>query len=182
MLEIVTDALVLDTEPNGEYNSRVFLYTRELGGVVARATSLRKITSKMASHLEPLTFVRVRLIQKGDSNTYQLADALAFDRCVLWRESPDTLREGINIISIFKEPGLRGDVDAELWNILRDIFANPPQLPFHQYGTRIVSALGFDHRMAVCDVCGGKPKVFSISGLIFYCQSCQEIKAKLLKS
>ena len=45
MLEIATEAIVLDKEDLGEYDSRVFLYTKEFGKVGAKATSLRKITS-----------------------------------------------------------------------------------------------------------------------------------------
>ncbi len=175
MLEITTEALVLDREPSGEYNSRVFLYTEKLGGVVARATSLRKLTSKMAAHLEPLTFSRVRLIQKEDAANFQIADALAFDRCAAWRESEEYLREGLRLISILKEGGFREDADGALWETLSNFFRNPPVAPLSGYGVKLISALGFDHRRALCGLCGtGRPKIFSVKQLAFYCQGCVE--------
>lgn len=173
MLEIVTDALILDREPSGEYNSRVFLYTEKLGGVAARATSLRKITSKMAAHLEPLTFSRVRLIQRNEDSGFQLGDALCYDEARAWRAKPEVLREGLKLLSIFKEPGFAGDADAATWNALREIFGQPPSEPFLRYHQKILNILGFDHRNAVCALCGiDKPKVFSIKSLVFYCETC----------
>ncbi len=173
MIEVATDALVIDKEPSGEYNSRVFLYTEKLGGVVARATSLRKLTSKMAAHLEPLTFARVRLIQKNANGGFQIADALTIDRVAGWRKSPEFLAEGLKLISIFKESGFAGDADELAWKVLFEIFINPPLEPARQYGRRILNILGYDHRNALCGLCGtGRPKIFSIRDLVFYCEAC----------
>jgi recombinational DNA repair protein (RecF pathway) len=173
MLEIVTDALVLDLEPSGEYNSRVFLYTEKLGGVVARATSLRKITSKMAAHLEPLTFSRVRLIQRSEDSGFQLGDALSYDEARAWRSSPEALREGLKLLSIFKESGFAGDADPASWNALWEIFSRPPMEPFSRYGQKILNILGYDYARALCGLCGAaRPKIFSLKNLVFYCESC----------
>ena len=66
MLELVTEAIVLDKEDVGEQDSRVFLYTKDFGKIGAKATSLRKITSKLAAHLEPLNYATVRLVSRGN--------------------------------------------------------------------------------------------------------------------
>ena len=65
MQEHFTEALVLDKEILGELDYRVFLYTQQLGKIAAKVRSGRRITSKLAPHLEPLNFIQARLIEKN---------------------------------------------------------------------------------------------------------------------
>ena len=52
----------------------VILFMEKMGKLLARAQSLRKITSKLAAHLQPGNLARVRVIEKG--NLVQVVDAL----------------------------------------------------------------------------------------------------------
>ena len=184
MAEIVTDALVIDKEPVGEADSRIFLYTEKLGGVSAKVTSARKITSKLSPHLEPLTFATVRLIEKGNGdNGFQLGDALQFARSDGWREQPDKLREALNLVTVFKEKGFQGDPDPNLWQLVKEIFTSPPAFPMGAYATRILGVLGFDPRFARCDSClRAEPARFSFDDMAFYCATCanRQISGKLV--
>lgn len=175
MNECITDALVIDREESGEHDARVFLYTESLGGVAAKATSIRKITSKLATHLEPLNFVKVRLIERGNSGSagYQIGDALTVHRSDAWRASPETLRVGLELISVFKESGFRGDPEAVVWRTLVGMFQNAPVDPYAAYGARLLAALGFDPRYAACGTCGKeRPARFSFSAMTFFCDRC----------
>ncbi len=175
MFEITTDALVIDREELGEQDSRVFLYTKELGGVMARGTSMRKITSKLSAHLEPLRFARVRLLQRGrgDSGSFQIADAVTMDNCREWHKKPEALRIGLKLTRLFKEAGFRGDADRMLWEEIFNMFTAPPEEPFNKYGARFLTAIGFDPRGAACIRCGAaRPKLFSINDLGFICEVC----------
>jgi len=75
--EFFTEAIVLDREELGEFDSRIFLYTKILGKVAARAQSARKITSKLSAHIEPLNLVNARLVY---GKNFQLVDALRFQK------------------------------------------------------------------------------------------------------
>lgn len=175
MNECITDALVIDREESGEQDARVFLYTEALGGVVAKATSIRKITSKLATHLEPLNFVKVRLIERGNNGStgYQIGDALTLHCADAWRASKESLRAGLELASIFKEGGFRGDPEAEVWRTLVGMFQHAPTPPYTAYGARLLAALGFDPRYAACGTCGKEhPARFSFSALAFFCDRC----------
>lgn len=174
MDEFVTEALVVDKEDSGEYDARVFLYTEMLGGVSAKVTSSRKITSKLSAHLEPLTFSTVRLIQKGEGgNSFQVADALTADRCGGWRASPDAFCAGLRLISVLKDSGFSGDTDPQLWAELREIFGAPPTRPFMDYARRLLAVLGYDTRYALCGRCAmARPAQFSFTELSFLCAAC----------
>lgn len=174
MDEFVTDALVLDKEDSGEYDSRVFLYTKIFGGLSARVTSCRKVTSKQAGHLEPLNFVTIRLIKKGESgNSFQATDVLIDDHCDAWRRTPETLHAGLRLVAALKDHGFHGDADPALWGALREIFTNPPTAPFQAYANRLLSVLGYDAQYAVCGRCAqARPAKFSFTDLAFFCAAC----------
>ena len=72
MQEYVTEAVVLDTVPSAELDVRVSLFTKKFGKLVARAKSVKKITSKLAGHLEPGNVVKIRLLGKKG---FKLVDA-----------------------------------------------------------------------------------------------------------
>lgn len=175
MAECITDALVIDREESGEQDARVFLYTEALGSVVAKATSIRKITSKLATHLEPLNFVKVRLIERstGGSTGYQIGDAMLCRRSEGWRASPEALAVGLQLAHVFKESGFRGDPDPDMWRMLLEMFGSPPTLPFAAYTRKMLGILGFDPRYASCSVCANEhPTQFSFRALAFFCDAC----------
>ena len=79
MQEYVTDALVLKKEPLRDFDARYFFFTKKFGKMKGRATSARKITSKLAGHLEPGTLVTARFVERNGGNGnggVQIADAL----------------------------------------------------------------------------------------------------------
>ena len=73
MQEYVTEAVVLDAVPSAELDVRVSLFTKKFGKLVARAKSVKKITSKLAGHLEPGNVVKIRLF--GEKGVQQVGGA-----------------------------------------------------------------------------------------------------------
>ena len=80
MQEYVTDAIVLKKDPLGDLDGRYTLFTKRFGKIIAKAKSSRKITSKLASHLEPGIVTKVRLIETKGT---KLIDALKSGRVAL---------------------------------------------------------------------------------------------------
>src|SRR3989344_3765896 len=123
MVEVTAEAIVLDKEDLGEYDSRVFLYTKELGKISAKAVSLRKITSKLAGQVEPLNQVAVRLISRdnfGARSNYNLIDALATEAG--WANQPEDLkRKALSVLNFVKNAVPDGNPDQELWDLLLEV-------------------------------------------------------------
>lgn len=163
MREYITEALVLDKLPNGEMDERVFLYTEELGKVVAKITSGRKITSKLSPHLEPLNFAKVRLIEKtgfsargGPASSWQVADALRSGRLSATHAS-------FKIIKLVNRAVLDGFRDQHLWSVLK----SGAEL------TEILKILGFDPGESVCERCAKpQPRYFLLRESAYYCGKC----------
>lgn len=157
MKEHSTKAFVLDSENINELDKLVYLYTEDLGKVVAKAKSARKITSKLAAYLEPLNFIRIRLIEK---NNFQIIDALNFDKIIA---SPQNLA----ISRFIKEMTAELQPDKKLWRFIRQSAEkNFSYCP-------LLKILGFDPDFASCRICDCQPiDFFSKNDQIFFCQRC----------
>ncbi len=105
MQEYVTDAVVLAKRASGEFDARYTLLTKKFGKMMGRAKSSRKITSKLAGHLEPGSVVKVRFIEKTGVQVVDalkvaqvgisLADLAALDRLIPEMEADAPLWEQI---------------------------------------------------------------------------------------
>ncbi len=155
MREYFTEALVLDKQNKGEFDSRVFLYTKELGRISAKVTSARKIISKLNPHLEPLNIVDVRLVHK---NNFQVIDVLRKEKLPL---------NFLQIIRAVQELTLENEPDFSLWTILQVLH----QKKYPNLGM-VLNILGYSHEFASCVVCEQDPTHFSFKELSFYCKNC----------
>lgn len=158
MKEYFTEALILDKEPSGEFDARIHLYTKELGRIAAKVTSVRKIISKLNAHLEPLNLIDARIVNK---NNFQIVDALKFGRLP---------SEFLPIVRAIKELTAEGDPDFSLWTVVSVLTQkNQANLPL------VLKVLGYDPKYASCDYCGGQPQLFSLSAQTFRCDECAAI-------
>ena len=162
MTEYFTKALVLDTENIGELDKLIYLYTEELGKVVAKAKSIRKITSKLAGHLQPLNFVRVRLVEK---NGFQVVDALTFNRVEISNQT-------LAALQFIKEMTPELQPDKKLWLTIKKSFEDFKNNKKFSYKP-LLEVLGFAQDFARCHVCGNKSVIyFSKTEQVFLCKRC----------
>lgn len=150
MEEYVTDALVLMKEPSGECDGRYFFFTERFGKVVAKAKSSRRITSKLAGHLEPGTVVRARFVDKGSA---QVVDVLKSFHVNI---PPGDLKLLSDLL-----PDMQAD--NELWFHL-------VHQPFSWRD--VLQMLGWDPRGALCVLCSREATWFFMSRQEFLCDVC----------
>jgi len=163
MREYLTEAIVLDRELSGETDARIFLYTKELGRVMARARSAGFITSRLSSYLQPLRRVQARLVEK---NGIQVVDALPIGE---WGKLTaegiyPELVERVGLCQIVRSLTSEHHADAALWQEL----SSPKPSALH-----ILTILGFDPRHAHCTMCEvATPEYFSSRDAHYYCAKC----------
>jgi len=162
MIEYLTNALVLDIEDASESDKVVYLFTKDLGKVKVKAKSARKITSKLSGHLQPLNFVKVRLVEK---NGFQITDALVLDRV-------KASSVALAVLDFIKEMTYELQPDKNLWTLIKKTFQNLKNNKKISYRP-LIEALGFSPEFAGCDVCGSKKVVyFSKTEQVFLCEKC----------
>lgn len=177
MREYVTEAIVLHKEPVRDLDARYSFFTKKFGKVVGKATSSRKITSKLAGHLEPGTVATVRFVERsgsngagasgGISNGTQIVDALKHDKLAA---SPVDLRLLAAILA-------EGEWDEALWE---ELVRGAAHARVHEGGgaapgfswVAVLALLGWNPRHAACERCGKKVAAFSIARQQFFCAGC----------
>ncbi|TSC89856.1 MAG: DNA repair protein RecO (recombination protein O) [Parcubacteria group bacterium Gr01-1014_3] len=161
MVEFATEGIVLDKEDVGDYDAKVFLYTRDFGKIQGKVKSLRKITSKLAGHLEPLNMVSVRLISRNiNFSNFQIVDALKTGQL------PSTTGR-MTALRLIKEIAPEGNMDLALWDLL---------VGGELSAAKVLSLLGFDPTFASCQQCGDKKQLnFLIKNLNYFCAPCLSV-------
>lgn len=152
MQEYLGEAIVLSREPVGELDVRFSVFTKRFGKLEAKAKSARRITSKLAGHLEPGNLIDARIVEK---NGLHIADALKKRRLNV--ELADLRQLGAILAEAEPEP--------RLWRELSSGKLN--------WGV-VLGILGWDPRAARCQACGGTKDglVFSVRGQEFFCGEC----------
>ncbi|MDD3752490.1 MAG: recombination protein O N-terminal domain-containing protein [Candidatus Colwellbacteria bacterium] len=173
MTEHFTWGVVLSKNSIGEADSEYSIFTWDLGKVRARATSSRKITSKLAGHLEPGTFASVRLVRKSIEGRFRIIEAL--------RESKI---ESLPLIKVFdfadkliplEEP------DLKMFSFFKKAVFSGVISEAKAYSS-ILKMSGFDPDTARCGICGSrKIAYFSPQDIMFLCLPCLERRNNLKK-
>lgn len=150
MREYVTQAIILERAPQREADMRVAMWSRKFGKLSGRATSLRKITSKLSAHLEPGMLSELRLVE---NRNLQIVDALKVRR--LGIPHPE-VRHLARLLE-------HGEPEEDLWTAL-----TAPEWSW----SAVLGALGWDPRHAVCAFCGRRTQAFSAASQDFFCGEC----------
>lgn len=151
MQEYITNALVLRKDPLGDLDGRYTLFTERFGKIIGKAKSSRKITSKLAPHLEPGMVSKVRILETKGT---QLIDALKSERLALSLSSLHALNQLLP----------EGEPEQALWGMIEE-----NDLTWK----KILSVLGWDPEGAQCAICGGHTaEYFYIPRQEFYCRAC----------
>lgn len=159
MNEVTTKAFIVSWADQSEGDARVTLYTEALGKIVAKARSVRKINSRLAGHLEPLTLSKVRLVHKKG---YQIVDALAV-KSFKTNEAKKVI-EMLSALGMINALTNEEEPDQDLWNLLEvgNITSKD-----------ILRVLGFDPEHASCSECNTKaPKHFLLKQMYYVCGPC----------
>ena len=151
MQEYLTDAVVLNSEPNGDLDSRVSLFTKQFGKLTAKAKSARKITSKLSGHLQPGNLAQARLVEK---NGLQIVDAL----------KQKALHIALTDLYFLDRLLAETEPDLKLWQIL---------IGEKFDWSEIFKLLGWDPKEARCAGCNAAaPSFFYVRDQEFFCKSC----------
>lgn len=162
MVEYYTEALVLDQEDANGSDAFVYLYTQKLGRVRAKAVGMRKITSKLAGHFQPLSFVNARLVEKGSS--LLLVDGLSVKKI--------KQATALTAARIIKEAAPEYQPDSVAWHFIKTVFMSEDNEKLGNV-RMLLKALGFEPPSEKCQMCRrAAPAFFSYSDAQFICGGC----------
>lgn len=160
MVEHYTSGIVLARKPRGELDVTVHIFTRDLGKISAFVKSAKKITSKLAGHLEPGFFVEARVVEK---NQMQIVDALG-------KPSACDIRLLLPFLMFLDGVIPVGVADEGVWRrVVRTV--NSCEFGIAAYEA-ILEEMGFGGGMG-CSSCGhAQIAYFYLPDIMFVCSAC----------
>lgn len=162
MVEHYTKAFVLAREPKGELDAAITLCTKDFGKIIAKAKSIRRITSKLSGHLTPGSLAEVRIVERN-GNGHQVVDALS--------TPVEVTLDSLRFLDFINKLMLVGVPDPRLWHELeRAISQNSlSKANYH----RVISIMGYDTKNALCDNCGSRQIAYFLPrDIMFLCSRC----------
>lgn len=170
MRELYSRALVLERRDSGEVDGMISLFTEDFGKITAFAKSIRKPTSKLSAHLQPLTFIKMRFIQRpGPRDGWSIVDCLRDDDFVGYKTNQRY--DLLDIISFLNNYLFESQTDRKLWEYIKHLFVG--QYNKKEMSLGLVKIIGFDAFGAACAGCGNKKlSAFVGDQQIFLCSRC----------
>ncbi len=111
-----TQAIILKKIPIREYDDMVVCYTLHAGKQIYQAKSIRRSTSKQASHLDLLNYIDFSLV---GSNGYPIiTSAYALKTFSGLKSDLRALVVGYFLLEVFDKLVFEGEADTRLWNFL----------------------------------------------------------------
>jgi DNA repair protein RecO len=170
MREFYSKAIVLGRKDAGEVDGVISLFTEDFGKISAWAKSVKKIKSKLSAHLQPLTFIKVRLIQRpGPRDGWAIVDCMRDDN---FSDFGTNKRYDILPIIYFLNRHLfEFQPDRKLWAFLSHIFS--AKYNYLETTRALLTIMGFDAAKSSCAICSSRSVVaFHGDDQVFLCEKC----------
>ncbi len=153
-----TEALVLKSLPVGEAGLIVTLYSNEHGKLRAAVRGVRKPTSKMVGHLEPLTRVQLALIRGKPGSLDTVTQAQTLESFSALKSSLEGISKGVYLTELVDGFGVEGSVSYELYSLVHDTlrFLNDqPEMDtvLRYFELKVLNCSGFMPELYHCVEC-----------------------------
>lgn len=144
-----TDAFVLGSKNAGEANKYLYLFTRELGLIIAFAQGVRELKSKLRYVLQDYARVNISLVRGKEK--WRITSAVSLDE-IFSQQSSDTLKLRGKVFSLLQRFVRGEEEDAFLFDELAGALAwvarqNVNQKILHDFELilvlRLMSRLGY---------------------------------------
>ncbi len=114
-----TEGFVLGSLPHGEANSFIYIFTRELGLVGARAQSVRTVSSKLRFSLQDFSYAKVSLVR--GKNVWRITNATLINNFHTdFKNEPEKAVVCANVFALLKKLLAGEEKNAELFGIISD--------------------------------------------------------------
>ncbi len=183
MRQITCPSFVLSRESFGESDLIVTLFTKGHGKIKGIAKGAKKSKKRFMNALEPFSFVKISMRQKGDNSLFFLENSLTIQPFQRIRSDYLSFLMASLVLELtdmwFKE-GEKDDKIFDLlkWYLLSLEDGQDPFILTLAYKVRLLSAVGLLPVLKRCKFCGKEPKDPSVSYSLgsgqIICLSCCE--------
>lgn len=160
-----TQGIILKHEAFREYDKIFTIYTHHWGKVRSIAPGVRKIHSKQAGHLEPLTLAQF-MFALGRTQRLKLATSVALQNFEGIKSSLFSLALAMQCLEITEKAVPEAQQDAWVFSLLQEFLEcvqknsvvdqNIAIFTLQAYGLKLLSHLGYRPELFTCLGCGRK--------------------------
>lgn len=174
-----TEGVILRRRNLGEADSILTVFSPTVGKFDAIAKGVRKPTSRMRGHLEPLTRSQMHLGHGRNLDVFTQAETMAAYRAV--REDLDRLTLAIYCCELIDRFTVDRVPHAQLYDLLNELLEGldsaAPLTIGRSFELRILSLTGYELQMVVCALCGRRlpeeDSLFSATSGGLVCDACR---------
>ncbi len=174
-----TEGVILRRRNFGEADSIFTVFSPTVGKFDAIAKGVRKPSSRMRGHLEPLTRSQMHLGQGRNLDVFTQAETVAAYRSV--REDLDRLTLAIYCCELIDRFTVDRVPQAELYHLLNELLegldSSAPLTIGRAFELRILSLTGYELQLVGCALCGRKlpeaDALFSAAAGGLVCEACR---------
>lgn len=155
-----TTAIVLKNQPYRENDSRVILYSVDKGKLELVARGTKKIKSKLAGHLEPITLVNLMVIRGRQYDYVGTANNIKAYRNI--KDDWEKINMAGRAIGVFDKLIKNDEADQEMYIFLEKFFdllnqgIPAAELFYIAYLLKLLSMLGYQPELYQCQKCKKK--------------------------
>jgi DNA repair protein RecO (recombination protein O) len=177
-------AIIINRKSFSEDDSRAVVYSQELGKLDLIARGAKKIKSKLAGHLEPISLAELMVVR---GRQYNYVGAAVSKKCYI--NIKNDLDKLVSVGRIFKivdkqiKPGVE---DKEIFNLLEDYLdiADSNKADINIFSSffilKFLARLGFSPQLSFCVNCGSEIKPgnnrFDLTRSGIICHKCSNGK------
>ena len=185
-----TEALVLKSAPIGEAGLIITLYSRDAGKLRAVVRGVRRPTSKMVGHLEPLNRVELSLASPRLEGMGTITQAQIVESFAALKASLEAVSKGIYLAELVDGFGAEGSANPELYSLLADTLRalnDSPEieLALRYFELHLLRCSGFMPELYICVECRQKlspgEHLFSPEAGGTLCLRCHPAGARILR-
>jgi DNA repair protein RecO (recombination protein O) len=185
-------AIILSSRDIGEFDRIYTLYTRELGLVRAVGRGVRKVSARLAGHLEPGTLSEVYIARSRGMG--QITSAITLDEFEAIKNEFELLSNILEIFRFFGKNFSEDEKDERIFDLLaeflgqwgnKEIQDSKKKISLEAFWWKLFDLMGNRPETMKCAECNrslvrGKDIFFSASKGGAICQSCKFVSQGLL--
>jgi DNA repair protein RecO (recombination protein O) len=155
-----TEAIILNRQPFREYDSRVIAYSRDRGKLELVARGAKKISSKLAGHLEPLSLSKIMVV-RGRQFDY-IGGAAMEKGFVRLKSDLACIKPAGRAVEATDKLIKSGIEDKNIFNLLLSLLETydnlrkapaDPEILYYFYVLKLLSLLGYRPNLTHCLDC-----------------------------
>ena len=145
---IKTEAIILKSADSNEVDRLLTVYSEKLGKISISAKGVKKLESKLRYSIEPITYVRMILVE--GKNFLILKDSVILNQFLETKKDPEKMKISRKLAELVDEAVFGEEKDESIWRLISFTLKSidedkiSPKLAIADFQKNLIKLLGYD--------------------------------------